>query len=78
MKPPGKPRPKKLSPRQREVLQEYANGRTTAEIAVKLGIATATVRTHSQSIITALQVHTKLQAVVEGARLGFITVPRPD
>ena len=53
----------RLSPREREVLEHVANGRTNAEIAWILAIAPDTVRKHLENAYTKLGVHTRTGAV---------------
>lgn len=52
-----------LSPRERDVLVEMADGRRARQIAERLGISTDTVRTHTRAILTKLDVHSRLEAV---------------
>jgi two-component system, NarL family, nitrate/nitrite response regulator NarL len=52
-----------LTSREREVLEHLAAGETTTEIAQSLHVATSTARTHVQSVLTKLGVHSRLQAV---------------
>ena len=64
-----------LTPREREVLGllvEGADGRTIAE---RLGISRNTVRTHVQSILTKLQVHSRLEAATLAVRHRVVPVP---
>lgn len=58
--------------RELEVLQQLAQGHSTATIAERLGIAPHTVEWHVRHVIEKLQVHSKLQAVVAAARIGII------
>ncbi len=53
-----------LTAREREVLALLAAGATGREIAARLSISRNTVRTHVQSILTKLQVHSRLEAAV--------------
>ncbi|HXF74161.1 MAG TPA: response regulator transcription factor [Actinomycetota bacterium] len=53
-----------LTQRERQVLALLAAGATGREIAARLSISTNTVRTHVQSILTKLQVHSRLEAAV--------------
>jgi len=53
-----------LTSREREVLALLARGATGREIAARLAISPNTVRTHVQSILTKLQVHSRLEAAV--------------
>jgi len=64
-----------LTSREREVLgllMEGADGRT---IARRLGISRNTVRTHVQSILTKLQVHSRLEAATFAVRHHVVPVP---
>jgi two-component system nitrate/nitrite response regulator NarL len=45
-------------------------------IARKLGISRNTVRTHVQSILTKLQVHSRLEAASFAVRHGIVDPPR--
>jgi DNA-binding NarL/FixJ family response regulator len=61
-----------FTPRELDVLHLLARGLDTMTIAEQLGIATHTVEWHIRHLIEKLQVHSKLQAVVEAARRGLI------
>jgi len=61
-----------LSPREREVLRLMAGGRSSREIAQKLGISYTTVRTHIRSVGMKLGVHSKLEAVVTARELNLV------
>ncbi|MGZ3478608.1 MAG: helix-turn-helix domain-containing protein, partial [Polyangiales bacterium] len=63
-----------LSLRELEVLRALASGDSTAKIARSLGLSEHTVRNHVSNILTKLDAHTKLQAVVAAARAGLIDV----
>ncbi len=52
-----------LTPREREILRLLASGEGTQAIARRLFISTATVRNHTQNILTKLGVHSRLEAV---------------
>jgi DNA-binding CsgD family transcriptional regulator len=52
-----------LTPREREVLELVAEGRTNAEIAASLWISPGTVRRHLENIFEKLGVHTRTAAV---------------
>ena len=52
-----------LSHRECEVYLAFAQGFVAKEIAVLLGLSTATVRTHIQRILKKCQVHSKVEAV---------------
>lgn len=61
-----------LTNRELEVLIELAKGCTNAEIASHLFISVATVKTHMMNIFGKLEVSTRLGAVEEGRRRGWI------
>lgn len=67
-----------LTPREVEVLQALAEGRSTREVAARLFISPKTVRSHVDRILTKLEVHSKLDAVVLALRHGVLRLdPRP-
>jgi two-component system nitrate/nitrite response regulator NarL len=61
-----------LTTREREVLQLLARGYRGKDIAAELGISVNTVRTHVQSILTKLQVHSRLEAAAFAVRHGLV------
>ena len=67
-----------LTPREREVLQLIATGAPGRTIARHLGITENTVRTHSQSILVKLQVHSRLEAATLAVRTGLVRLGRHD
>jgi DNA-binding NarL/FixJ family response regulator len=67
-----------LSPRELEVLELLAEGASGRQIATGLHISPNTVRTHVQSILTKLQVHSRLQAVAFAVRHGLVKRSRSD
>jgi DNA-binding CsgD family transcriptional regulator len=61
-----------LTPRERQVLEGYSEGQTTLEIAVSLGIAQNTVRTHRENAIRNLGARHMTHAVallIRGERI---------
>ena len=56
-----------LTSRERDVLRGLAEGLSTKEIAVRLGITVNTVRTHVQHLMPKLGVHTRLHAAAIAA-----------
>lgn len=66
-----------LSPREIEVLELVAAGRTNKEIAMKLSISNQTVKNHISSILRKLAVNDRTQAVVYAMRRGWIKVTQP-
>jgi DNA-binding NarL/FixJ family response regulator len=65
-------RVERLTPREVEVLQHLADGATPDEIAKSLEMSKHTLRTHTQNVLTKLNVHTKLDAIVVALRYGKI------
>ncbi len=63
-----------LTPRQREVLQLIAEGRTLKEIAEVLRISARTAETHKYEMMQALGVQTTAELVQWAIRLGLISV----
>jgi DNA-binding CsgD family transcriptional regulator len=61
-----------LTPRQLDVLHHLAAGSSTERIAKALGIAPETVRNHIRGILSNLDVHTRLEAVIRGHELGLV------
>ncbi|MBL9173928.1 MAG: response regulator transcription factor [Verrucomicrobiales bacterium] len=55
----------KLTPREREVLEELARGSLYKEIADRLGLGVETVRSYLSSIYSKLHVHNRTEAVVK-------------
>ncbi len=53
----------RLTAQERVVLRCLADGMSTAEIVARLGISPTTVRSHIQSILSKLGVHSRIQAV---------------
>lgn len=64
--------PPLLSAREVEVLTLVAEGLTNQEIADRLYVGAATVKTHVQNIMLKLGVSDRTQAAVHGLRLGLI------
>ena len=63
----------RLSPRQREVLQLIAEGHTTKEVAVRLGVSVKTAETHRALLMKRLAVHDVAGLVRYAIRLGVAT-----
>lgn len=67
-------RPCNLSARQMEVLRFVADdGLSGAEIAVKLGIAESSAKTHAAAVLRKLKVHTMTEAVLLAGRNGWLS-----
>jgi len=61
-----------LSPREMEILQFIARGRSNKEIAHDLGISRQTVKNHMTSILRKLAVNDRTQAAIYALRRGWI------
>ena len=61
-----------LTPRQLEILQLLADGKSTSQIAEELYLSKTTVRNHIAHVLANLGVHTRVQAVVAASRLRLI------
>ena len=65
----------RLSPREREVLQLLAQGRTNREIAQNLTVSVSTVKIHVEHILAKLGVSDRTQAAVRAVELGLLHTP---
>ena len=61
-----------LTAREREVLKLMADGLTNADIAERLVIGVATVKTHVSSVISKLGVSTRTEATALAIRRGLV------
>jgi two-component system nitrate/nitrite response regulator NarL len=65
-----------LTSRELDVLELIAEGVDSQMVAQRLGISPNTVRTHVQSILSKLQVHSRLEAATFAVRHGIVPSPR--
>jgi DNA-binding NarL/FixJ family response regulator len=65
-----------LTPRQREVLQLVAEGRTMKEVAGILGISTRTAESHKYEMMRVLGVQTTAELVQHAVKTGLVAVAR--
>jgi two-component system nitrate/nitrite response regulator NarL len=63
-----------LTEREREVLDSLAEGHSTAIIAERLGVRAATARSHVQSVLMKLGVHSRVAAVAFAVERGLVDV----
>jgi DNA-binding NarL/FixJ family response regulator len=61
-----------LTRRQREILQLYADGHSTAATAKRLGLSPETVRTHTKAVLARLAAHDRAHAVAIALRGSLI------
>ncbi len=66
-----------LSPRELDVLECLATGRSTSEIAEELYVSVNTVRNHLSRLFDKLDVHSRLEAVRVGVEMGLIRFDPP-
>ncbi len=64
-----------LTPREVQILDSIAQGRTNKEVAYALAISEQTVKNHMSSILRKLSVNDRTQAVVYAMRQGWIKGP---
>lgn len=66
-----------LTPRELEVLQLLATGLSNAELAERLRLSEATVKTHLARIMAKLQLRDRAQAVIVAYETGLVTPGQP-
>src|SRR5262245_27955498 len=72
----GSPLAEVLTPRQREILQLVAEGKSTKEIAHSLGLSGKTVETHRMQIMQRLDIHDVPGLVRYAMRAGLVSWER--
>ena len=65
---------RRLTPREVEVIADRSNGLTTAEVGVRLGISSNTVRSESDHAFNKLGVSNLTQALMQCLRQRYFTV----
>jgi DNA-binding NarL/FixJ family response regulator len=61
-----------LPRRQRQILQLYADGQSTAKVAKRLGLSPETIRTHTKATLARLGARDRAHAVAIGLRSSLI------
>ncbi|MFJ9590082.1 response regulator [Streptomyces acidicola] len=69
--------PDGLTPREHDVLTLLGHAMSNTQIARRLHIEESTVKTHVQSVLTKLEVRTRVQAALIASRAGLIDNPGP-
>jgi two-component system, NarL family, nitrate/nitrite response regulator NarL len=63
-----------LTPREREVLTRLVHGENTTSMAKSMGVRLSTIRTHIDSVLIKLGVHSRVEAVAYAVREGIVEV----
>jgi DNA-binding NarL/FixJ family response regulator len=64
----------RLTPREREVVQLLAEGKSTKEVAVALGLSVKTAETHRSNIMRKLQLHSVSDLVLYAVRNNIVHI----
>ncbi len=71
---PIAPNRNRLTPREREIVQLLAEGKSTKEVAVALGLSVKTAETHRSNIMRKLQLHSVSDLVLYAVRNNIVHV----
>jgi len=71
---PGRSR---LTPREREIVQLLAEGKSSKEVAVVLGLSVKTAETHRSNIMRKLELHSVSDLVMYAVRNNIVQVAEP-
>lgn len=74
---PSKRSHNRLTPREREIVQLLAEGKSTKEVAVALGLSVKTAETHRSNIMRKLQIHSVSDLVLYAVRNNIVHVVQP-
>ncbi len=66
----------RLTPRELEIVQFLAQGKTSKEVSALLGISVKTTETHRSNIMRKLNFHSVSQLVMYAVRNNLLTVPQ--
>lgn len=67
----------KLTPREREIVQLLAEGKSSKEVAVVLGLSVKTAETHRSNIMRKLELHSVSELVLYAVRNNIVHVAQP-
>jgi len=74
---PGVPARSRLTPREREIVQLLAEGKSSKEVAVALGLSVKTAETHRSNIMRKLDLHSVSDLVLYAIRNNIVHVVQP-
>lgn len=75
---PAPPTRGRLTPREREIVQLLAEGKSTKEVAVALGLSVKTAETHRSNIMRKLELHSVSDLVLYAVRNNIVHVIQPS
>jgi DNA-binding NarL/FixJ family response regulator len=76
-RPSSSPMREVLTPREREVVQLLAEGKSTKEVAVALGLSVKTAETHRSNIMRKLDLHSVSELVLYAVKNNIVHVVQP-
>ena len=71
-------RRRRLTPREREVVQLLAEGKSSKEVAVVLGLSVKTAETHRSNIMRKLELHSVSDLVLYAVRNNIVHMVQPN
>jgi DNA-binding NarL/FixJ family response regulator len=75
---PEPPTRSRLTPREREVVQLLAEGKSSKEVAVALGLSVKTAETHRSNIMRKLELHSVSDLVLYAVRNNIVHMVQPN
>jgi DNA-binding NarL/FixJ family response regulator len=75
---PVTPTRSRLTPREREIVQLLAEGKSTKEVAVALGLSVKTSEMHRSNIMRKLELHSVSDLVLYAVRNNIVHVVQPS
>ena len=66
-----------LTPREREIVQLLAEGKSTKEVALTLGLSVKTAETHRSNVMRKLNLHSVSELVLYAVRNNLVQVVPP-
>lgn len=75
---PESPARSRLTPREREVVQLLAEGKSSKEVAVALGLSVKTAETHRSNIMRKLELHSVSDLVLYAVRNNIVHMVQPN